>query len=436
MFLPTNISDISTVVAYASHEHLDIAICGGAHSTAGCSSTDGGLLISLSKMRKATCDPEAQTITAQGGCLWEDVDEASQPHGLATVGGTVHHTGIGGLTLGGGFGWLSYKYGLVVDNLLSMTIVVASGEVLVATPTQNADLFWALCGAGQNFGVVVEFVYQAYPQTDVWAGLLIYTPDKLPQVVEAWNKLEPSMTERDLSGAIVFARPPPAGGKPVVMSVVFHNSNDEAKAKDAFRPLLDVGPIMDTTSLVPYKAVNSMISPPINGCRSSTKGLSFTFPLRPAFVAEQFDAFVAFSDSENEIPGTELSISLWEVVPPAQVAKRDNAATAFSNRGNHFNALVQPMWQRAEDDAVCRQWARDRRVDFQKELERSLGAKEQERERNQAVMFYGNYDRKWILFSGMHLTLSPPPCFLIYCARSCPLDLPLISPFRPEGRGH
>lgn len=373
-------------------------------------------------MRKATCDPQARTITAQGGCLWEDVDEASTAHGLATVGGTVHHTGVGGLTLGGGFGWLSYKYGLVVDNLLSATVVVASGEIITATPTENADLFWALCGAGQNFGVAVEFVYQAYPQTDVWGGMLIYTPDQLPQLVEAWNALEPSMLERGLSGGLAFARPPPAEGKAVLMSVVFCNSDDAAQAKQAFAPLYDVGPVMDTTAVMPYKTMNRILSPPISGYRCSMKGVSYTFPLRAEFVAQQFDAFAAFTDPDHEggIPGSELSMQMFEALPPATMCKRDNTATAFANRGSHYNAVVMPMWRDAEDDAVCRQWARDRSAEYEAELTRSMGGRKK-RGLNEAVMFYGNYDRKFFPLSPLFSRRS------LFAALALTSDIALIS---------
>ncbi|KAL9623675.1 MAG: hypothetical protein Q9160_002131 [Pyrenula sp. 1 TL-2023] len=397
VFLPTNVSDISAVVAYASKQLLDIAVCGGAHSTAGASSTDGGLLISLSKMRKATCDPSSETITAEGGCLWEEVDDAASVHGLATVGGTVHHTGVGGLTLGGGYGWLTYKHGLVVDNLLSATVVVASGEIVTATPTENTDLFWALCGAGQNFGVTTEFVFQAYPQTDVWGGLIIHTPDKLPQVVNAWNQLAPVMSEKSLSGGLVFARPPPAQGAPMVLSVVFADTPDAARGKEAFAPLYtEAEPIMDTTSVIPYKQVNRMISPPVSGYRCSMKGVSFTSPLRHEFVAKQFEAYAAFSDPgrADKVEGADFGMLMFEFVDPKKAAQRDNAATSFANRGAHMNALVMPMWKNAADDSVSRQWARDRAVDFEAELVKSVGGRK--KGANEAVMFYGNYDRESI----------------------------------------
>lgn len=128
-------------------------------------------MIDLSLMRQVTVDPSVMTITAQGGCLWVDVDEAAGKYGLATVGGTVNHTGIGGLTLGGGYGWLSGYHGLAIDNLLSVRMVLADGSLVTASDAENPDLFWAVRGAGQSFGVTVEFTYRAHEQKDpVWAG--------------------------------------------------------------------------------------------------------------------------------------------------------------------------------------------------------------------------------------------------------------------------
>lgn len=146
--VPTGTDSISETLRYATKHNLDVAVCGGGHSTAGASSTDGGLLISLSKMRAVHVDVERKLLTVQGGATWGEVDAAAYAHGLATVGGTVSHTGVGGLTLGGGYGWLSGKYGLVIDNLVSVTMVLSNGDVVTCSDEQNQELFWAVRGAG------------------------------------------------------------------------------------------------------------------------------------------------------------------------------------------------------------------------------------------------------------------------------------------------
>ncbi|KAI4159782.1 MAG: hypothetical protein LQ342_006293 [Letrouitia transgressa] len=171
ILLANSTADISSTLLFAQEHNIDFAICGGGHSTSGSSSSEGGIVIDLSLMRQVTVDPSVMTITAQGGCLWVDVDEAAGKYGLATVGGTVNHTGIGGLTLGGGYGWLSGYHGLAIDNLLSVRMVLADGSLVTASDAENPDLFWAVRGAGQSFGVTVEFTYRAHEQKDpVWAG--------------------------------------------------------------------------------------------------------------------------------------------------------------------------------------------------------------------------------------------------------------------------
>lgn len=146
--LATSAADIATTLLFCKKHQVDFAVRGGGHSTSGSSSSEGGVVIDLSEMRKVEIDPIEKTITAQGGCIWEDVDEAAGEHGLATVGGTVNHTGIGGLTLGGGYGWLCGKYGLTIDNLLEVQMVLANGDVVRASDKENTDLFWAVRGSG------------------------------------------------------------------------------------------------------------------------------------------------------------------------------------------------------------------------------------------------------------------------------------------------
>ena len=150
---PTSALEVSISVKYATENDISLVVMGGGHSTSGASSSDGGMVIDLRRINSVQVDPTGQSVTFGGGCKWKEVDEACSQHGLATVGGTVNDTGVGGLTLGGGYGWLSSKYGLTIDNLLEVEVVLADGSVNTASEQENADLFWALRGAGQNFGV-------------------------------------------------------------------------------------------------------------------------------------------------------------------------------------------------------------------------------------------------------------------------------------------
>lgn len=158
----------------------------------------------LSLLRSVRVDPAACLVYAQGGALWSDVDTATTPHGLVSVGGTVNHTGLGGLITGGGFGYLTGQYGLVIDNLVEATVVTADGRIVKASERENEDLFWGIrgispvvfvipeliLGGGSNFGVIYEFVIKLYPhQGDVFGGFMVFSPDKLPGIMDAWNNL-------------------------------------------------------------------------------------------------------------------------------------------------------------------------------------------------------------------------------------------------------
>jgi FAD/FMN-containing dehydrogenase len=183
----TCLDDIVKTVNFASQNNLDFAVCCGGHSTSGSSSSEGGVVLDMRKLNRVRVDVEKKLIYAQGGALFGEVDEEAWKYGLATVGGVVSHTGIGGLTLGGGFGHLSGRYGLTIDNLIGATIVTADGEVRELSANQNEELFWAIRGCGANFGVTYEFIYKAYEQKEVFAGSLVFPPEKLDSLVEAFN---------------------------------------------------------------------------------------------------------------------------------------------------------------------------------------------------------------------------------------------------------
>jgi FAD/FMN-containing dehydrogenase len=187
---PSTASEASVAIRYAAANRVyPFAVRGGGHSTSGDCSSDGGMVLDLARMRSTSVDPIAQTITFGGGCTWEDVNGSLWEHGLATISGTVGDTGVGGLILGGGYGFLTGQHGLALDCLLSCEVVLASGEIVTANKDENADLFWALRGAGVNFGVVTTFVSQAYPQKESWAGFLGFLPDKLPALINFGNEL-------------------------------------------------------------------------------------------------------------------------------------------------------------------------------------------------------------------------------------------------------
>ena len=202
--------DVARTVRFARSEGRPVAVRGGAHSVAGFSTCDDGVVLDLSQLNDVEVDVKLRRAFAGGGTRWKDFDAATQQHGLATTGGLVSSTGIGGLTLGGGFGHLVRKYGLTCDNLLSAEVVTADGSVVHASQSQNPELFWALRGGGGNFGVVTRFEFDLHPVGPVVLGGLIFYPgDQAIQVVSGWHDQLHSMPD-ELSTFISLGTAPPA----------------------------------------------------------------------------------------------------------------------------------------------------------------------------------------------------------------------------------
>ncbi|KAH6619971.1 hypothetical protein C7974DRAFT_315739 [Boeremia exigua] len=373
-------SDVQATLEQVRKHKLPFTVRGGGHSTSGAASIEDGLVIDLSKMRGVTVDPEARTITAEGGTVWEDVDNAAAEHGLATVGGTVNHTGVGGLTLGGGYGYLSGKHGLTIDNLLSVEVVLASGEVATASQTTNPDLFWAIRGAGQNFGVVTKFTFQGHPQPNpVFAGPLVFPPTALPQIVQFMNKFH-ATNDGNQALLVGFSSPPPQNA-PVVLTQLFHNGT-ESEARAIFADLFALGPVADMTATIPYPVLNSLLnaSAGFDG-RKQFGGGAFKLPLEPAFVQDVYREFQAFVESN----AAELaqSMVLWEVVPYKKVMEVSNEAMSFSNRGDYYNVATMFKWFDPKLDTQIRTFSRS--------LLKKASETAADRSKDGGVGQYGNY---------------------------------------------
>ncbi|KXS94244.1 hypothetical protein AC578_10101 [Pseudocercospora eumusae] len=400
---PTNSEQVSIAVKYATDNNLDLAVMGGGHSTAGASSTDGGVLINLGRMRNVKVDVGEKQFHVEGGALWSDVDAAGWEHGLATVGGTVADTGVGGLTLGGGYGHLTGKYGLVIDNVISITTVLADGTIVKSSKDRHPELFWGLLGAGQNFGVSTEFVFQAFPQDELWVGMMVFpaVPEIVKGLVNSLNELyqvreTPNGPEAKAKGRcgslLALAKPPPAGGQTMILLLSAFNGT-EAEGKEVFKPFLDLGPVENTMAMQPYPKVNALV-PTIQGMRSSMKGAAYLMPVRPEFVLELVSKYDEFL---GQTPDAMASLVAFEYYDATEMTKRD--VGSFANRGYHLNGLVMPTWSSAEHDAKCRQWARDMSNMFKVELEsqgQETGAGVEgaaRRGKKGATMLYGNYDQ-------------------------------------------
>ncbi|KAK4496974.1 hypothetical protein PRZ48_011423 [Zasmidium cellare] len=402
--VPTTSEEVSIAVKYATEKDLDLAIKGGGHSTAGASSTDGGVLINLNKMRNVKVDADKKLLYVQGGALWHDVDQAAWKHGLATVGGTVADTGVGGLTLGGGYGHLTGTKGLVIDNVVAATVVLANGEIAKASKDENSDLFWALLGAGQNFGVTTEFVLQAYPQGEVFAGMMVFppTPDNIEKIVATANDLYtvrdgpngPETKARGRCGTLLaLAKPPPAEGHTMIL-VLFAFFGTEDEAKEVLKGFYDAGPVQNTGAIHPYPKVNDLV-PAVQGMRSSMKGAAFVLPIRPEFVSNVVAKYDEFLGANQDAAP---SLIAWELYDPVKVTEL--SAGSYANRGYHLNGLVMPTWGSKENDQICRQWARDVSNMFKEELQahgeepgKGIDGGVGRRGHKGAVMLYGNYDQ-------------------------------------------
>lgn len=262
------VADVMAAVRFARDQDVLVSVRGGGHAVAGHALCDDGIVIDLSLMTGSRVDPLAQTIRVEGGCLNEHLDRESQAFGLATTSGIVSHTGVGGLTLGGGIGHLMRKFGLSIDNLLSCDVVTADGELLVASPRENAELFWGLRGGGGNFGIVTSFEFQLHPLgPTVMAGMVMWPMDDAPQVLGFLRDfVAEAPDEVGIMGNLRLAPPLPIvpeelHGKPIVAIVPMYTGSIEDGEK-ILQPIRRFGtPVLDTIAPKPYAAHQKMFDP-------------------------------------------------------------------------------------------------------------------------------------------------------------------------------
>ncbi|KAI6769840.1 hypothetical protein HG530_004469 [Fusarium avenaceum] len=370
---PRTAEEASAVVKFATSNGIKFNVKGGGHSTSqtSCAPSPEGMVLDLSLMRDVSVDTEAQTITFGGGCLWKDVDGALWPKGLATVGGTVSHTGVGGLILHGGYGILSGIHGLAIDVLVSCQVVLADGSIVTASSSENADLFWALRGAGSSFGVVTQFTSKVFPQGDIWGGMVFLPPAALPTVIEFLNKWGETNdgTQLFLAG-FTYAPPgpdPDAPRAPVVMVQMAQvGSNPEEDGPKYFAPILELEALMKQVGPMPYPMINQGSDEAMaTGSRYLFGGANFTLPMELSTAESIRDRFAGFVESE---PDTLSSIVMIECIPYQKIREVPVETTAFNSRGKYFNIGVQYKWQDESLDTKIREFNRG----FQKGI-RELG---------------------------------------------------------------
>lgn len=260
----TTPDDVAQVVRFARDNELPLAVRGGGHNGAGLGTVDDGVVIDLAPLRDITVDPQARTVRVGGGCTWGDVDRTTNAHGLATPSGIISTTGVGGLTLGGGLGHLTRKFGLSIDNLLEAEMVLASGEQVRANAEEHPDLFWAIRGGGGNFGVVTSFLFRVHEVDTVVAGPTFWPVESTPEVLSAYREFLPG-APRELNGFFAVAKVPPAPPFPEslhlrpVCGVVWCYVGGGAEAQAAMAPLLDSlpEPLLHGPAAMPHPAIQS-----------------------------------------------------------------------------------------------------------------------------------------------------------------------------------
>nr|WP_095044903.1 FAD-binding oxidoreductase [Candidatus Promineifilum breve] len=257
-------ADVAAAVAFARDNRLDVAIRGGGHNGAGLALVDNGLVIDLSPMKGIQVDPAARTVRVEGGCTWAEVDQATHAHGLAVPSGIISTTGVGGLTLGGGLGYLSRAYGLTIDNLLAVDMVLADGRFVTANADENPELFWAVRGGGGNFGVVTSFLFQAHPVSMVYGGPIIWPIDQTEEILRWYLDFIAGAPE-NISGWFGIHRVPTGSPLPAELHgahgcvITWCYTGPMEAAEELFRPIRALGtPVLDLMGPLPFPQLQSM----------------------------------------------------------------------------------------------------------------------------------------------------------------------------------
>ncbi len=340
-------SDVAVAVNFARENNLVVAVRGGGHNVAGHATCDDGIVIDLTPMKNVTVDIGRRTAVAEGGVTWGDYDKETQRHGLASPGGAISTTGIAGLTLGGGFGWLSRSYGLACDNLISAEIVTANGEVLTASAEENPDLFWAIRGGGGNFGVVTRFEYRLQEVGELYAGLILYPRDRAGEFMRVYSEWTAKAPDEVASMAAFLHSP---DGDPVVGAmVVYHGPKDEGERVVA--PVRSLGsPALDDITPKPYISVQQALDDGFpRGLRNYWKSTYL------AELGEQcLDILV---DHANRAPTTWCVVGLEHMMGGA-VARVGEDDTAFANRDAIYSLLILGRTDDPASDGAVREWVR------------------------------------------------------------------------------
>ena len=354
----TGVADVVAAVRFARERDLLVALRSGGHGVGGHALCDGGLVIDLSPMKGIRVDPAARTARAEAGVLWGELDRETQLHGLATVGGIVTHTGIAGLTLGGGIGWLMRKHGATVDNLLSVDLVTAEGELLAASEDENPDLFWGIRGGGGNFGVVTSFEYRLHPVGPIVLAGPIFHPLEHAREVLAFYREFIATAPDEVTTIFELSVAPPVPflpeevhGKPIVMVGACYAGAPE-DGIEVVRPLKEFGtPIVDLLEPKLYTALQSMFDPSVpHGWHRYWKSVEL-----PPLTDDAIETLVEHASAQTSPKSYCIVFQLGGAL--ACVGEDE---TAYSQRDAAHNVNINAVW--TEDDVEGERhvaWARD-----------------------------------------------------------------------------
>ena len=346
----TGVSDVVDAIKLGVDSGLEISVRGGGHNVAGRAVCDDGLMIDLSNMKGIYVDPQARTVRVQAGVTWNELNLETQLHGLATTGGMVSSTGVAGLTLGGGIGWLMGKYGLAIDTLLSVELVTAAGDVLQASENENIDLFWGLRGGGGNFGVATSFEFSLFDVgPTVIGGLVAYPFDQAREVLKFYRDFTAELPdELSVLGGLVHA--PDGSGTPLAAIFVCHcGTLKEAEA--AVEPIKAFGnPAMVQLGPMPYSKVNAMLDDGFpKGALNYWKS-SFLSTI----TDDAIDSMIAqFSACPSGMSGM-----IFEQLHGVATSIRPED-TAFPHRGTGYNLLIASVWLETADTDSNIAWTRE-----------------------------------------------------------------------------
>jgi FAD/FMN-containing dehydrogenase len=340
------VEDVMAAVDFAREASMLVSVRGGGHNVAGHAVCDNGVVIDLSAMKSVRVDPRRRTARAEGGCTWGDFDHATQAFGLATTGGIVPSTGIAGLTLGGGIGYLNRKYGLACDNLLSADVVTADGRLLTASATENEDLFWGLRGGGGNLGVVTSFEFQAHPVGPVLGGELVYPLNQAKEALRFYRDWSSETPDEVRADATLLSTP---DGPALAFIVCYCGSVDEGEK--TLQPLRQFGsPMADTIAPVPYATVQNLLTEVFQPGQRHYWKAGFLSKFSDEAIEAIVDSFA------GAVPPPFAAVAIEHL--GGAISRVGEGDTAFSHRHATHSLLVLRVWQDPAESAENMAWAR------------------------------------------------------------------------------